>query len=336
MFQVYQPSGRFSPVFLVWWVASMLVVTAAAFVYQLGLEWIPFIYINFVLTWCMAILIGTATGYVIKWGHLRSVGLSLLCFGVLVVVGLGAKFTFQYLTRCETLRQELASKGSIDFGFQGADQLNDEELKDLKEEILASYTFAMHIQERVDQGWQVGRAGGGAPISGPFVYGVWLVELGVILYFAGSIVWTAARQPYSEKMGQWADEETVDMTLPVTNAKMVEQIRAATSVQELLQLPIPDNDQSDRFAVYTVNSIPGDDQEDAYLTVDLQTYSTNSKGETEVKSESLVRCAVITAAQRLQLRENSELMAEAIEAYRASKQAPPPEISEAAQDEEPA
>jgi hypothetical protein len=60
--------------------------------------------------------------------------------------------------------------------------------------------------------------------------------------------------------------------------------------------------------------------EDAYLTVDLQTHLVNSKGEKEVQSKALVTNAILSSAQRYQLKENAEIMNEAFAAYRESLQ----------------
>lgn len=298
MFQVYSPSGRFSPTFIIYALIAAIAVVGIAFVYQLGLTWIPFVYINFLLTAAMGVAVGKATEFVIKRGHVRNVILSFLVFATLLVLGLGGKFGFQYLTERIRLREDLRQD-------------------ELQEFLLEEFTFMEHIKSRVEDGWKVGR-GGKAPLAGPFVYLVWLAELGIIGYVGGSMVIEAARKPYSEPLGLWASSETNEMVLPVTNESMVTKIKSAQSVQELLELPIPDTDQSNKIAVYQVFSVPDSPQADAFLTVDLQTHSRNDKGEIEIAHQYLVKLAVITAAQRAQLRENSELMQEALADYRAS------------------
>lgn len=313
MFEFYQPSGRFSPMAFVLLFAAVAVAIVAAFVYQLGLQWIPFIYINFLLTVGMGFLLGKLAAIIVKTGHVRNLALALFCFACLVVVALLAKYGFQYLAD----RYQVAKLHPTDFGVEVDRQLTEDELNDFRKMILDDFSFSDHIQARVEQGWRLGR-GGGAPLSGIFVYLVWLVELGVVIYFGGIIILEAAKQPYHEKLARWADASEVEMRLPVTNAEMVTKIKAAKSVQELLELPIPDTDQSERFAVYQVNSVPGFENEDAFLSVELHVYSTNAKGELEVKKEPLVNWAKITSDQRARLHENAELMQEAIAEYRAS------------------
>lgn len=323
MFQVYQPSGRFSLLAIPLVVIGIVVVVAAAYFYQLGLEWIPFIYVNVLLTWGMAMLIGKTAAYVIHLGHVRNITLSLLFFALLVVAGLGAKFAYQYVHARMSLESELVNMTQKELGIEADPPLTYEELKEVRQLILADFSFADHIEMRVANGWNIGRAN--APISGPVVYLVWVAELGIILYFGSVIALAAVKKPYSEKLNRWADSVTIEMTLPITNPSMVAKISSAKSVQELLELPIPDTDQSDKIAVYEVHSVPDSPEEDAYLNVDLQTHSVNAKGELEIAHEFLVKLAVITAAQRTQLKENSELMQEALAAYRASLANPPSE-----------
>jgi siroheme synthase len=160
--------------------------------------------------------------------------------------------------------------------------------------------------------------GNGAPLSGIFVYLIWLIEAGIIGYFALTAPVAAAKEPYSEKLSAWADEAQVVMTLPITDPEMVSKIESASSVDDLLDIPIPQTDQSTQFAVYTVNSIPGEELEDAYLSVDSVSYTVNKKGEQETITKSLVAHAVLSAEKRQQLIENAELLQEAMAEYRAS------------------
>lgn len=327
MFQVYSPSGRFSPLFIVFLVLAAVAIAAMAFGYQLGLALVPLIYVNFLLTWAMAMAIGKAAEFVIQKGHVRNVALGLLIFAVLLLIGLAAKFGFQYLTARMQLQKNLQPMNQIDLGININRQLTPAELAEVRQSIMQDYTFLKHIELRVEDGWKVGR-GGGAPVSGPFVYLVWLAELGILGYFGGATALAAVKKPYSEPLTSWASSETIEMQLPITNQAMVSKITAAKSVQELLELPIPDTDQSNKIAVYQVHSVPDSPQADAYLTVDLQTFSRNDKGELEVAHQYLVKLAVITAAQRAQLKENAELMQEALADYRASLAESPEEPSE--------
>lgn len=299
-------------------------VALFAIIYALGLHWIHFIYVNVLLTVAMGWCAGTIGQWVVKQGKVRNAGIAFGIALLLIFVGLATKFSYQYYLAYQEEMEQIDQMLIADIVHATGIELPAEQKqqfeKEFKQAARESYTFLVHIQSRVARGWDLGKGGAnGLPLNGYFVYLVWLIEIGIILYFAVPRVVAAAKRPFAEKLDTWADEAETVMTLPITGDEMVQKIISANSVQDLLDLPIPQTDQSNQFAVYTVNSIPGHDLEDAYLTVELHQYSVNSEGKTEVKTRPLAKMVVITSQQRAQLRENAELMNEAIQAYRLSQ-----------------
>lgn len=310
MFDVYKPSGGIG--FLTWplFVAGLVVVLVLAYVYALLLELIPFIYVNALLTVGMGIAIGTIAAFIVKTGHCRNVFLAMLIGLLLAIAGIGGKLVSQY----DRARHEGRA------WLETTNEISDEERPEVLAAFDGGYTFLAHLQERVDAGWNIGRGGNGAPIGGWLVYLVWVIEAGIIFYFAWTMSRGAAKEPYSEKMNLWADESESVMMLPITSDEMVSKIQAATSVDELLEIPIPKTDESAKLAQYIVNSIPGQEMEDAYLTVKTIEYSINKKGEQETTETVLVENAILSSQQRVQLVENAELLNEAMDDYRKSLQ----------------
>lgn len=294
---------------------GLVAIVGLAFVYQLGLEKIPLIYISFVLTAVFGGAMGVIGSRIVNIGHCRSVLFAALIALLLLAVGMTAKHYFQYRALASQIA-DVRMKQLVE--ENGVDRKVVEEFRsELLDQTYQGMSFLKHFQVRSDIGISVGRGGGnGAPLTGLPIYILWLVEAGVIAWLGVRPPISAARQPYSETMNQWADEAEQVMTLPVTNDEMVAQIKAATQVEQLLQIPIPKDDQSNQFAVYTVNSIPGQELEDAYLSVNLVTLSVNNKGETETKENPLVRHAILSSENRKQLVENAELLNEAMEDYR--------------------
>lgn len=291
-----------------WAGLALLVTIAMAFIYQLLLEWIPFIYVSFLLTLALGTAIGMMTAFAVRSGHCRNVAIAGLIGVGLATAGLGAKFLFQY-------PMWVNNETSI---YMTDNQIPETDREKIRSEIYEGVSFVDHLNLRTQQGWSIGR--GGMPIQGIFVYAVWLIEAGMVFYFAWTLPVAEARKPYSEKTGQWASEAAVVMTLPITSDEMVSKIMQATDVDQLLEIPIPENDRSNRFAVYTVNSIPGQEMEDAYLSVTLLEYSVNNKGEQETKETPLVKHAILSSAKRQQLVDNADLLQEALADYRASLQ----------------
>ena len=320
MFDVYKPSGSVGAMTYPLILVGIVLTIALAFVYQFLLEWIPWIYASFLLTWGMGMAIGMISAFIVRIGHCRNLMIACLIGLLLATAGLGAKFGFQYLARV-----------SAEAKFEAAaNQLPDTALPELKKEIMKNVSFWQHLEERTDQGWQIGR--GGMPVKGILVYLVWLIEAGMISFFGLTLPISAGSEPYSDKTNQWASEAQVVMTLPITDEEMVSKIQSATSVDDLLEIPIPKTDVSTKFAVYTVNSIPGQELEDAYLSVTLVAYSINSKGEQDTKETPLVKHAVLSSEKRVQLIENGELLQEALEEYRASGAAD--ELDEVAEEQD--
>jgi hypothetical protein len=324
MFQTYTPSGNFSPVFLLWLVLSLLIIFIAGVLYGLGLDWIPIVYVSFLLTLGMGWLSGGISQRVIKHGKVRNRAIALAIAVTLVLGSLAAKFAFQYYSEYQAQIVLVEQMRLEDLTVDNGNRLSPEDFEDFKEEFkraaINSYTFSEHLKSRVKRGWNLGKGGrNGMPISGGFVYLVWLIEAGLMLFVSVPTALSAAKQPFAEQLDAWADESEVVLVLPITDDEMIQRIISAKTVQELLDVPIPQTDRSTRLATYTINSIPGQELEDAYLTVDLSEYIAKAEGETEIKTSNLVSWAVITSAQRAQLIENSELMNEAIQEYRASQ-----------------
>lgn len=308
MFETYRPSGRFGALTFPLLIVGLFASAALAFVYQLLLDLIPLIYISFLITLGLGFAIGIAGAMTVSGGKIRNVlfagGIGIL----MTLTALGAKYYFQYRSIvAEFVTDEMQQQ-----------QIPAAQRAEVEEAVMQSLTFVRHLQLRADIGWQIGR-GGGLPIEGGFVYLIWLIEAGVVGYLGVKIPVARAREPYSEKLDAWANEAEIVMTLPITSVEMIAKIRAATSVEELLTIPIPQTDESHQFAVYTVNSIEGEELEDAYLSVELITLSVNSKGEQEKTEEPLVKHAILSSTQRHQLVEDASLLQEALHDFREAK-----------------
>ena len=305
---------------------GMAVAVALAFVYQLLLEWIPFIYVSFLLTIGAGFLLSIMGSTICSIGHCRNRFIGFIVGLLLTLSLLGGKFWFQYQAKLADQQKALAVSILEDDNFEFEQNQALAEARAAK--IMSDWSITDYLQMRVDQGWQIGRGGGGAPVSGLFVYLIWLLEAGIIFFIGISGSMAQSAEPYSEKLSTWASEEEHIMSLPVTDAEMVAQIQSATSVEQLLEIPIPKTDQSNVFAIYKTNSIPGQELEDAYLTVQLLELSVNNKGE-EVRTETpLVTHAVLSSEKRKELVENASLLQEALADYREA-------VNEDALNEEP-
>ena len=168
--------------------------------------------------------------------------------------------------------------------------------KEVRDWVRGEVSFLSHFQKRADEGMVIGR-GNGAPIKGVFMYLLWAIELAIVLFMGWMGPVTAAQKPYSEKLGMWADETEEAMRLPISSDEMVEQIKAATTVEELLEIPIPKDIDDHRYALYDVHSVAGEELEDAYLSVSLFVRSFDKDGQQKLHETKLVQNAILTSAQ---------------------------------------
>lgn len=303
MFEIYRPSGAFGLATLPILLLFVAFGIGAAYLYQLCLEWIPFIYVSFGLTFVFGGALGAFGRLVVKAGHVRNTLIGVLIGLLIGGTSYSAKFWFQY----ENYLWKVAEYNEEEFNVP---------LERAHQQARQEISFMDHIRNRVEDGWKINQA---ATVNGLFVYLIWLIEGCIVLGLSITLPTSAAQEPYNETIGRWANEAEIIMALPIDNPDMVNQISLATRVDDLLTIPIPKSDETDQFAVYTVHSIPGHEMEDAYLSVNLTTISYDKDGNEQKKEKPLVKFAVLTSEQRRQLHENAELLNEAIEAYRQAK-----------------
>ena len=310
MIPTYKASGRVGFLSLPLLLLILVVAVVLAFVYQLALHWIPIIYVNVLATIGMGMALGYVGAWVVTKGKVRNVLVGISIGILLAVAGLGAKYYFQYQAMLDEATEFVMTEKN----------LPEDQRADLRKSLAdGELTFLKHLEFRAAQGWTLGRGGGnGAPIQNVFVYLVWAIEAGIIFYWAVRLPQRAASEPFSEPLNTWASESDVVMTLPVNDESMVSKIRESSTLDDLLQIPIPKTDTANQFAMYKVNSIPGQEFEDAYLTVSLLTITTNNKGEPVRNEKPIVRHAVLSASSRKQLVENASLLKEAMAEYRKS------------------
>ena len=313
MIPTYKASGRVGFLSLPLLILALVAAVLLAFVYQLALGWIPLIYVNFLATIGVGMALGYAGAWVVKQGKVRNALVAISIGILLAATGLGAKYFFQY-------RSLLAEATNL---VMRENTIPEHQRADVRKTLVdGGFTFLYHLEFRATQGWALGRRGGnGLPIKGVFVYLVWAIEAGIICYIAVREAKRAAGEPFSEQLNTWASESDIVMTLPINDASMVSKIQSASGVNDLLEIPIPKTDVSNQFAVYKVNSIPGQEFEDAYLSVSLLTVTTNKNGEPQKTETPLVKHAILSAENRKHLIENASLLREAIAEYRKSLQA---------------
>jgi hypothetical protein len=296
MIETYRPSGQVGVFTFPLWLLALVPAVLLGYVYQLGLYWIPFIYLNFFMTLGVAFVCGVLMKFVVKRGPCRNVLLTGV-MGVVLCLGLlAAKHGFQFYA----YRAEVA-----DYVIE-ENQVPPAEQADVRRAVNEQFTFAEYINVRFDEGWNIGRGGrGGMPINGWFVYLVWLIEAGILV--AGSLLALGqARHPFNETLLRWADEEESVATIPLNDPLVYARMREARLIDELVSPPAPDSTSGNQFLVYKVYSVPGDEMEDAFLSVVQTTLTRDKNGKQQTKEDVLHQFVVLKKAVREQLLENIE------------------------------
>lgn len=313
MFEVYKPSGAFGVSTFFYLLIGLVGAVVLAPVYAYGLYYIPYLVCSFALTAFFVVALEILGSMVVVRGHCRNPLLAGLIALLLCVFGLTAKHYVQYglwLTQETeaTLEREIS---------EGKSKPSDADVarKEIHIWLAGNFSFLGHFKERANQGFTID----GAPITGVLMYLIWATEFGLGFISGLTGLFSpvrAAKQPYSEKLDMWANETEEVMQLPISSDKMVEQIKSATRVEELLEIPIPKSLNPQNYALYKVHSVPGVELEDAYLSVSLHETSVDKDGNAKVKETKLVSNAILTSEQRAQLLENASLMKEALADYR--------------------
>ena len=214
--EFYKHSGRVPLAGLCWaLIAGCLVAVPLGVVYSYGTNWIPIVYVNFLLTLVLGAAIGGAVGLGASAGRIRNVPVASLAGAAMGLVGLYVAWAADPIAR---------------FGQEEAMmQLGIAWLFDPR--VLWAY-----MQIFYENGfWGMSD---GNPVSGIFLGIVWLVEAGIILFVAAKIPATMlADKPYCETCNQWATIESDVQRLVATPEQQGALNRLLTGdLQSLSQL----------------------------------------------------------------------------------------------------
>jgi len=284
MIETYKPSGKFTPIFPLYLIGAFAVIIGLAWLYVRVLDWIPLIYISFLATAAFGFGCAMLLHLAVNVGKCRNVLLATLA-GLLIGAGaIGAKHWMQY----KYTLGEIAKIAATENGGENVSA----------DEVGQQITFPLYIDFRVKTGWSVGRRGSSGDISGIFVYGVWLLEALVVLACCVVLPRGKAKEPFSESSDKWADEETALLSYMVPEHLPVYE--DVETLDDVLDFPEP-ADNSPRSLIYKLNSVPGEDEEDSYLSVISQHLSYDKEGKANTVDTNVFEFVPISAERRSEL-----------------------------------
>ncbi|MBK8720890.1 MAG: hypothetical protein IPL95_00975 [Saprospiraceae bacterium] len=271
MSQTYTPSGKFS-IFsiLLFLILAFLVFPLLGYIYALCLVNIPFVYINFLLSWGFGMSIGfLLSKVVISFGKVRNKRLELI-FGIL---GGFIALYFHWAIWLTLIMQssfstESVGSSSTSFNFS------------LFQSIV---THPVELFKTVTEINGIGTWGiKSSTIKGGFLWFIWAVEFLGIMFFAITAT-NGAELPFCEVTNKWFKRKTIS---PMAFIKDKDAFLASIENSDYSYFEaLEKGDKAfDHSSLFLYNSEMGEN----YLTVVNHILKVNSKGESEFEDDNVV------------------------------------------------
>ncbi|HLK96390.1 MAG TPA: hypothetical protein VK364_01350, partial [Hymenobacter sp.] len=185
----YQPSNRFSVGGVLLLLAvGVLAAGLLAFIYVYAVWYIPFIYINFLLTLAFGFLLGVVLAQLVRTGKLRNPALvTLLATGVALVACYIQWALYLTLVLNTTSVESLGRRASVAHTSFSTDVMS---------------SILLHPGSIVEAMSELATSGSwslmGVTPSGIFLYLIWLVEAAIIVGAAVLLARIQSTEPFSE------------------------------------------------------------------------------------------------------------------------------------------
>jgi hypothetical protein len=260
MLQTYKASGRFSPAVFMLVPALGAGAAGLAKVYQLAIHFIPFIYINAIITLCFGGVLFWGTRQAMRLGKCRNAVVGGLIGLVVGAVGWAAAHYFDYRSNTSHVQVHVPIMDYVRF--------------------------------RVGTGWTIGRSGSGTPLSGFMVYVIWLIEACMIVGLA-ALGGSGATEPYCEQCCSWAERTLAAFQVQAPTLEAAERIRTGASLADLTSTAGWRAGPAHTRMTYSVRGCPGCEDFNV-LTVTHFADLVNKKGELTTKQTKLRENVLLT------------------------------------------
>jgi hypothetical protein len=279
--QRYSPSGFFQPLTFALFLAATAGGFAAAWVYQLAMHWIPFIYLNLLICAGFGFGLGWAASWAIKTGHCRNRMIALLLALPLVVVAIGGSHFWEYTRFISDVRENVAKEKNLEL---------------TNAEVRAELPFSKYVELKVEEGWQVSNHGSsGSKMNGFMVYVVWGIEALILLGIAIGMTWKAVGEPYCERCNLWGAEKK--MLLQGLSRADADPLLQSGDLDGVIQLPLPADPNLSVALALTATLCPRC-ADTSFLTVEEKRVTAKKKGKPQEATTALIKHAVMRTDQR--------------------------------------
>ncbi len=252
LLETYRHSGKFNPpAVLLPLIAAVVLGFPLGFAYAYLIRWIPFVYINFIITLGYGFTFGWGTGRLLKAGHVRNTTLAASCGIAVGIIALYAEWNGHLH----------AVFDDAPWFFRPDQMLNGMAL------LYQEGSWSFH----------------GQTVTGPVLAACWLIEAGLIVGVAASIPWAFVRDtPYCEKARCWLDEQKAINTLePFTDEARIAALRSG----DLMPL-VDAKAKPEGAAVFTRLLLKRSPQRTTFCTLRIQNVSVSIDSEGKVKERA--------------------------------------------------
>jgi hypothetical protein len=255
-------------------ICGSVVAAVAAVIYSYAIVYIPFIYVNFIVTACFGGIVGWVVYWIARKGHIRNNMLPVIIAFVCGLVGLYVAWGVDLLARVG-LPQDANPLVCLD-----------------------PRVVLKYMQFGYENGfWAIGSRhakGAAGNVSGIFVAIVWLIEAGMIvgipmLMCLGSMSALA----YCEPCGRWTSDAAAVRKVEPTQALSIVEALQQGNVGPLVEAPLAGPTSNDflRVQIQCCDQCPGSN----YLTLERVRITIDEKKNKSEKSTTLINKLAVTA-----------------------------------------
>ena len=298
----YKPSGKFSPVSIVYFILlSIIAFPILGLIYAYCIWYIPFIYLNFIIAGATGFAIGFLINrFVIGKGKVRNVSLALI-FGLL-----GGLITlyFHWAVWVDLVINAGESYGSSRIGITVSN------IKIFQVFSLASQPdvlFELIKEINISGTWGIKSS----TVNGPFLSIIWIIELLIIVRVSVLIAFPKAQNPFCEIENNWFKE---NILAPFISIKEIESIKKMLETSNndafnnLFLSPSPGNSNHSIFTLYTSKNANNN-----YLSITNKKFKLDNKGNPDFDSNEIVSNIHLNSTQKATLLSIKDLQPEVSE-----------------------
>jgi len=274
MTDFYQPSGKFSPLAIVYFIIACLTVfPLLGLIYAYAIWYIPIPYINILLTAGFGFAIGYIINrFVVKLGKVRNTKLAFF----LGILGSLIALYFHWAIWVDLVINAGESYGTEDIGVV-ASNIN------IFQTIALAFSPGALFQliAEINKFGTWGLSGGA--VNGIMLTIIWLIEAAIVVIMTITRASENASKPFCEENQKWFEEKTLPALHPVNPTEIVQHLSSGNTAffTELATV----NPETTSHSVFTLYANTTNEN---YLSIKNQIAGVNDKGEVKFDEQSVV------------------------------------------------